>query len=481
MLGPLASPPKPPAGAIPVPPRRGAQPRNSNARTHGMYSSFSPSTLAGISGRFAILSFLARSAPQPQLLSNPVAASVLGVEPTDPDPLLNALAKLHASVFSLVQQAAAKDDLPLLLVSSRLSARISRSECRRILAHQEPLAEIEKAALASLILPVWQFTGYYGIVRDVAQGDFPSPLSTPRHPRSDPVDEGAGQAIGRARAPRAPAAHSFRADSQESGQKTIAIPPDVARLPCMDAHRETQFQPLDMASFLQPAKVARHIDSPHACGWFSDAQWQLIAPLLPADDRNKVRGRPSTSSRLLISVILWKLSHAASWDDLPPSFPARRTCRRYYKRWFLSGLLLTVYKVLMRDLLTRGRVHPYDFVRQGYFRLGSDHRIRQTALCPDTWQTRTALLFVQQSYALIRRIRREAGDPCFPSALLYRKLREHYLDLRLGRSGERPFPGGGRAKRQAGERASSEHRPSLRQAAQGQVAVAHPAPRRRGV
>jgi hypothetical protein len=88
---------------------------------------------------------------------------------------------------------------------------------------------------------------------------------------------------------------------------------------------------------------------------------------------------------------------------------------------------MTIYKVLMHDLRTGGQVHAVDFTNAGYFWIDSSHRIRVTRVCPDTWQTRTAVLFMQQSYALIRRIRRENKDAFFPGRLLQAALGKKYL------------------------------------------------------
>jgi transposase len=312
--------------------RRGGQPRNSNARTHGMYSSMHPSRLTRIYGRLSILSILAR---MPAAVDTPTSA-----------PLLAALRRLQASVSSIFEQAAAQDNLPLLLASTNLTTRISRLIFRLFRSRQPPFADLEKAALLSFPLTLWNFSTYYGIVRD-ADIDYS----------------------------KSAASHSFRENSQKSGHKTRA---------------------------------------PDDCDWFTNRQWRLIAPLLPGDPVEPHRGRPPVSSRAVVGAIFWKLAHGAAWGDLPESFPSQRTCRRLYRRWFLSGRLMTIYKVLMRDLLTRGRVHPFDLAQAGYLELASDLRIRLTSACPDTWQTRTALLFMQQSYALIRRIRREEKVPLFP-------------------------------------------------------------------
>ncbi len=454
--------------------KRGGQPRNSNARTHGMHSSFHPSALTGAADRLSVLSTLAQLPPRPRsdakLPQDVHRSDIL----SDADLLLDALRELQAAVYLTSKRAGDRQDYAALTACLHLSGRISGQINNSMLERGWPHAELEKTALASFVLPLWQFKHFHGITRD-ADEDY----SKDSEGHSFPVvSQKSGQKSGE---PPSPRRRPYRSDD---GLAPVAISPELACLWWMDARREPEFEPLQWFWSPDLAQVTYYMDATDEYGWFTDRQWQLIAPLLPSQPPlrtlgerasspqsggrtyhqsagcsyqhrplrshegsepaprgveatsqplGKLRGRPAASSRAVLSAIFWKLSNAASWDDLPDHFPAKRTCRRYYKRWFLSGRLMTIYKVLMRDLLTRGRVHPFDFVKEGYFWLDSDHRIRTAAACPDTWQTRTALLFMQQSYALIRRIRREEKDAYFPQPPLHGKLREHYFDLRFNR------------------------------------------------
>jgi transposase len=261
------------------------------------------------------------------------------------------------------------------------------------------MRELEKIALLSTVLPIWQFDHFYGVTRDVDQ---------------DYTDAG----------------HSFQIGIQKSGQKSIGLPPELHDLWWMDSWQEPRFDPLFPMG--NPAPKTWYIDSFDDQGWFTEKQWALIAPLLPPQPLEKARGCPPTSSHAVISAIFCKIAIHSSWEHLGGRFPPARTCRRYYKRWLLSGRLMTIYKVLLQDLIQRGRVHPYDFVLEGYFTITEGHRIFSVpGKCPDTWQTRSALFFMQDTYSILRRLRREEKDNYFPQPSILKELGDQYLKIHL--------------------------------------------------
>ena len=65
----------------------------------------------------------------------------------------------------------------------------------------------------------------------------------------------------------------------------------------------------------------------------TDAQWELIGPLLPEPKRRKDRrGRPWVSNRACLEGILWVLQTGAAWRFLPEQYPSPATCWRRLKR-----------------------------------------------------------------------------------------------------------------------------------------------------
>ena len=51
----------------------------------------------------------------------------------------------------------------------------------------------------------------------------------------------------------------------------------------------------------------------------TDAQWERLAPLLPAQWTGK-RGRPAHNHRRILNGILWMLRTGAPWRDLPERY-----------------------------------------------------------------------------------------------------------------------------------------------------------------
>jgi transposase len=137
-------------------------------------------------------------------------------------------------------------------------------------------------------------------------------------------------------------------------------------------------------------------------------QWAVLEPLLPRVNNAGKRGRPFADPRILLDAVFWKLAHHAHWQDLPRGYPSMHTCRRYYRRLFLSGCLDLLYTALYDDLLTRGRTGLPSLVRKGSAAVYENKVILRRGL-DKSWQTRTALLFLQQGYQALRRKRRETA------------------------------------------------------------------------
>jgi hypothetical protein len=103
------------------------------------------------------------------------------------------------------------------------------------------------------------------------------------------------------------------------------------------------------------------------------------------------------------------------------------SCRRYYRRLFLSGRLATLYSALYQDLRTRGKADLTDFVNRGCFTI-TENKVTLRLGLDETWQMRTALLLVQHGFQVFRRFRREKVQERrrrFPS--LQRMLKEKAL------------------------------------------------------
>src|SRR6266850_132898 len=71
----------------------------------------------------------------------------------------------------------------------------------------------------------------------------------------------------------------------------------------------------------------------------SDAQWELIEPILRPKRRSDGRGRPWQDTRAVLNGILWVLGTGAQWRELPKKYPPYQTCHRRFQRWVREGKL----------------------------------------------------------------------------------------------------------------------------------------------
>jgi transposase len=90
----------------------------------------------------------------------------------------------------------------------------------------------------------------------------------------------------------------------------------------------------------------------YACD-LTDAQWTLLAPLLPAPRSGLGRpGRPATCRRALVNAVLYVLWAGCPWRALPDGYPHWRTVHDHFTRWAADGTLERVHATL-RDQTRR--------------------------------------------------------------------------------------------------------------------------------
>ncbi|MFT8819093.1 MAG: IS5 family transposase, partial [Komagataeibacter saccharivorans] len=82
-----------------------------------------------------------------------------------------------------------------------------------------------------------------------------------------------------------------------------------------------------------------------------DAEWALIAPLMP---ERKRLGRPRrTDLRRVMEAILHIVTTGCQWRQLPRHFPALTTVQGYFYRWIREGRWETMNHMLV--ILSRGQ------------------------------------------------------------------------------------------------------------------------------
>jgi putative transposase len=78
----------------------------------------------------------------------------------------------------------------------------------------------------------------------------------------------------------------------------------------------------------------------------SDAQWEILEPLLPAPDPE---GRPLVYARReIVNALLYVLRTGCSWRQLPHDLPPWQTVYWYLQRWQKDGTWLRLLHVLRR-------------------------------------------------------------------------------------------------------------------------------------
>lgn len=84
----------------------------------------------------------------------------------------------------------------------------------------------------------------------------------------------------------------------------------------------------------------------------TDAQWEQIAPLLPAQKPRT--GRPAEDHRQVLNGMLWILRTGAPWEDLPARYGTVGTVSSRFYRWRKAGVFDRVLQRLQAQADARG-------------------------------------------------------------------------------------------------------------------------------
>ena len=77
---------------------------------------------------------------------------------------------------------------------------------------------------------------------------------------------------------------------------------------------------------------------------WTDAEWAVIAPLLPAPCR---RGRPRTCLRAVVNAIFYVLRGGITWRLLPTDLPPRSTVFGWFSLWRDTGVFESMNHLLV--------------------------------------------------------------------------------------------------------------------------------------
>ena len=80
----------------------------------------------------------------------------------------------------------------------------------------------------------------------------------------------------------------------------------------------------------------------------SDAEWQIVKPLVPPAKRG---GRPRTlDMRLVLDAIFYLLRTGCAWRMLPHDFPRWQSVYEYFRRWRKDGTMQRIHGTLRREV-----------------------------------------------------------------------------------------------------------------------------------
>ena len=85
----------------------------------------------------------------------------------------------------------------------------------------------------------------------------------------------------------------------------------------------------------------------------TDAQWQILQPLLPRPGR---MGRPRADDRRTLNGILYVLRTGCRWDILPRRYGSFVTCWRRLRQWQRDGTWDRIWRAVLKTLDAGGRL-----------------------------------------------------------------------------------------------------------------------------
>lgn len=88
----------------------------------------------------------------------------------------------------------------------------------------------------------------------------------------------------------------------------------------------------------------------------TDAEWALLAPLLPGHPR---QGHRWADHRTVINGILWRVRTGAPWRDLPERYGNWKTVYGRHRRWSADGTWARIADALRIDADTG---EPTEFI-----------------------------------------------------------------------------------------------------------------------
>jgi len=108
----------------------------------------------------------------------------------------------------------------------------------------------------------------------------------------------------------------------------------------------------------------------------SEAEWRLIAPLLP----NKPRGVARVDDRRVVNGIFCVLRTGSPWRDLPERYGPYTTVYNRFNRWARKGVWLRVFETLAASSPQSMHLIDSSIIRAHQHAAGAKKGVRITPL-----------------------------------------------------------------------------------------------------
>ncbi|MFF1497118.1 transposase [Streptomyces sp. NPDC058304] len=86
----------------------------------------------------------------------------------------------------------------------------------------------------------------------------------------------------------------------------------------------------------------------------SDAEWELIQPLLP----RPVLGRARLDDRMVLNGIVWKFRSGVAWRDVPERYGSWASLQTRFRRWAANGTFERMLQAAQANADAAGEACP---------------------------------------------------------------------------------------------------------------------------
>jgi transposase len=91
----------------------------------------------------------------------------------------------------------------------------------------------------------------------------------------------------------------------------------------------------------------------------TDAEWEILSPLLSQILPQKKRTRPPNwTMREILNGIFYQLKNGCNWVDLPKDLPPYSTVYWYYKQWRSQGVIEKLMGTLHSQVRSQVKKNP---------------------------------------------------------------------------------------------------------------------------